>query len=92
MLNPHAKAFHFVHTYLRNSALVLCSLRLQPLRLIHTARALREVRESGQSPQLHEENKEQQRAALARGAAVDGTTTVPLGASKTQTETGDARI
>ena len=41
MLNPHAKAIHFVHTYLRNSALVLCALRLLLLRPIHTARALR---------------------------------------------------
>ena len=52
---------------------------------------MREVRESGRSPQLHEEKKEKQRAALARGAAADGTTTVPLGASETQTETCDAR-
>ena len=41
MLNPHTKSIHFVHTYLRNSALVLCSLRLQLLRPIHTARAPR---------------------------------------------------
>ena len=52
---------------------------------------LREVCKSGRSPQLHEEKKEQKRAALARGAAVDGTTTVLLGANKKQTETGDAR-
>ena len=75
---------------------MLCTLRLELLRPIHSAKALRniiakEIRESGRRPQLHEENKERQGAALARGAAVDGTTTVPLGADKTQTETGDAR-
>ena len=31
MLNSHTKSIHYVHAYFRTSALVLCSLRLQPL-------------------------------------------------------------
>ena len=44
---PDTKSIHFVHTYLRNSALVLCSLRLQLLRPIRTARALRNTSAGG---------------------------------------------
>ena len=41
MLNPNTKSIHFVHTYLRNGALVLCSLRLQTHWPTHTTKALR---------------------------------------------------
>ena len=40
MLNSHTKSIHYVHTYFRTSALVLCSLRLQPLAASSNGRLL----------------------------------------------------
>ena len=49
-LNSHTKSIHYVHTYGRTSALVLCSVRLQPLAAGSDGRLLENFRQSVRDP------------------------------------------